>query len=86
MAAPHHHPIIEVAGLSKQFGDLNAVRHRAHRWTETEIRANEAYAKVIGVTFDLAANTVDAGRTHQPEPGLRPDLADLADRKADGLP
>ncbi len=26
-------------------GNLNAVRHRAHRWTEMEIRANEAYAK-----------------------------------------
>jgi len=41
-------------------GNLNAVRHQAHRWTETEIRANDAYAKVIGVTFDLAAQTVDA--------------------------
>ena len=51
-------------------GNLNAVRRRAHRWTETEIRANEAYAKVIGVTLDLAVQTIDAGRAQSPEPGL----------------
>jgi len=62
-------------------GNLNAVRNRAHRWTETEIRANEAYAKVVGVTFDLAVKTVDAGRNHVPEPGLRPDLPDTVDRE-----
>jgi GAF domain-containing protein len=55
-------------------GNLNAVRHRAHRWTEMEIRANEAYARVIGVTLDLAVQTVDSGRSHHPEPGLRSDL------------
>ena len=67
-------------------GNLNAIRHKAHQWTETEIRANEAYAKVIGVTFDLAAHTAAADQAHRPEPGLRPDLSDLADRKADGRP
>jgi signal transduction protein with GAF and PtsI domain len=65
-------------------GNLNAVRRQAHRWTETEIRANDAYAKVIGVTFDLAAQTVDAGRTHHPEPGLEAALSDPADRRTDG--
>lgn len=34
--------------------DLNPVRRRAHRWSADEMRANEAYAKVIGVTLDLA--------------------------------
>ena len=67
-------------------GNLNAIRKEAHRWTENEIRANEAYAKVIGMAFDLAARTVDVGRTHQPEPGLRPDVSDFADRKSDGRP
>jgi len=64
-------------------GNLNAVRNQAHRWTETEIRANEAYARVVGVTFDLAAHTVEAGQAHHPEPGLRPDLAGSAERTAD---
>ena len=57
-------------------GNLNAVRHRAHRWTEMEIRANEAYAKVIGVTLDLAVQTVDAGRTKQSAPGRRLDTTE----------
>ena len=64
-------------------GNLNAVRNRAHRWTETEIRANEAYAKVVGATFDLAVQTVDAGRDRLPEPGLRPNLPDPVDREPD---
>jgi hypothetical protein len=45
---------------------------------------NDAYAKVIGVTFDLAAQTVDAGRTHHPETGLHAALLDPADRRTDG--
>jgi hypothetical protein len=67
-------------------GNLDAIRIGAHRWTETETRANEAYAKVVSVTLDLAVQTVDAGRNHQPEPGLRPDLPDTVDREPDKGP
>ena len=57
-------------------GNLNAVRHDRHRWTSTEIRGNDAYAKVIGVTLDLAVRTVDAAcDIQQTERSLRPDLA-----------
>jgi len=66
-------------------GNLNAIRKDAHRWTQVEIRANEAYAKVIGVIFHLAAQTMDAGRTSHPEPGLHPDLSDFADRRSEGV-
>ena len=66
-------------------GNLNAVRNQAHRWTETEIRANEAYAKVIGVTFDLAAHMAEAGRTDHPEPTPF-DRSDPIDRRSDGRP
>jgi GAF domain-containing protein len=65
-------------------GNLNAVRHEAHRWTETEIRANEAYAKVVGVTLDLAVQTVDSARSSQPaEPGSRDGLAGSAAGRSD---
>lgn len=58
-------------------GNLNAVRHESHRWTPTEIRGNEAYAKVVGVTLDLAVRTVDSARDiKQTERSLRPDFAD----------
>lgn len=44
-------------------GNLNLARHRAHVWSVEEIRAAETYAKVIGVTLDLAARTASsAGR------------------------
>jgi GAF domain-containing protein len=41
-------------------GNLNAVMHRPHHWTADEISANEAYAKVVAVTLDLAGRTADA--------------------------
>jgi GAF domain-containing protein len=40
-------------------GNLNAVRDRAHHWSFDEIRANEAYARVVGVTLDLAVAELD---------------------------
>lgn len=64
-------------GVGSVVGNLNAVRHRSREWTEIEVRAKKAYAKVIGVTLDLAVQTVEAGRTQQPEPGLRPGLMDV---------
>lgn len=45
-------------------GNLNTVRHRPHRWSSDEIRANEAYAKVIGITFDLAVPTLGSRPGH----------------------
>ena len=41
-------------------GNLNTVMHRPHDWSAAEIVANEAYAKVVGVTLDLAGQAADA--------------------------
>jgi GAF domain-containing protein len=57
-------------------GNLNALRDRAHRWSRDEIRANEAYARVIGITLDLAVAELDdtserAGPDSDPARGAR---------------
>jgi hypothetical protein len=66
-------------------GNLNAVRHHAHRWTATEIRANEAYAKVIGSRWTWPPKRWTTAGPNQ-LPGRRPASPEPSDPSTDLRP
>lgn len=47
-------------------GNFEAARVMAHDWTAVEIRRAETYARVIGLTLDLAAETSVVGQDGAP--------------------
>jgi GAF domain-containing protein len=42
-------------------GNLNATLGRRHAWTPAQLRANQAYADVIGLALRASAQALDAG-------------------------
>lgn len=42
-------------------GNLNAVLHRPHSWAESQVRANQAYADVIGLALKTVARARNIG-------------------------